>query len=60
VTKLEQASDMINSTVATLECAAQVRVAATMTHNTGSAVMAENKGRLVGAFSAGAKLSIKM
>src|SRR5258708_1598303 len=51
---------MIRSTVATLECTAHVRPAATTTHNTGSSVIASSRTRTVGAFSAGASVSRRM
>ena len=51
---------MNSRTVATLECAAQVRAAAIRTHNTGSPVSALNSARMVGAFSAGASVLSRM
>ena len=44
---------MISSTVATLECAAQVSTAAITTHSSGSPVMAPSSVRTAGACSAG-------
>ena len=44
---------MISSTVATLECAAQVSRAASRMHITGSPVMAPSSTRTLGALSAG-------
>ena len=44
VMKCEYASDMISSTVATLECAAQVSAAAITMHSTGSPVIALQQG----------------
>ena len=60
VTKLEYASDMISSTVATLEWAAQVSRAASRMHITGSPVMAPSRTRTLGALSAGCRVSSRM
>ena len=46
--------------MATLECAAQVRAAASTMHSTGSPVMALSRRRTSGAFSAGASVSSRM
>ncbi len=51
---------MINSTVATLEWAAQVRRAASRMHISGSPVMAPSSTRTLGALSAGASVSSRM
>jgi hypothetical protein len=50
----------MSSTVATLECVAQVSAVAIRMHNTGSPVMDRSKARTAGAFSAGARVSISM
>ena len=60
VMKWEYASDMISSTVATLECAAQVSAAAITMHSTGSPVIDCRRVRTIGASSAGARLTIRM
>ena len=51
---------MISSTMATLECAAQVSAAAIRTHSTGSPVMALSNARTLGALSAGARVVSRM
>ena len=51
---------MINSTVATLECAAQVTAAAITMHSTGSPVIDCSRVRTIGASSAGALVTIRM
>ncbi|MGY4595435.1 hypothetical protein ACVWXL_003181 [Bradyrhizobium sp. GM22.5] len=51
---------MISSTLATLECTAQVTSAAITMHRTGSPVMEDITTRTPGAFSAGASVSSRM
>ncbi|MGY3359038.1 hypothetical protein ACVWZK_005701 [Bradyrhizobium sp. GM0.4] len=51
---------MISSTLATLECTAQVTSAAITMHRTGSPVMEDITMRTPGAFSAGASVSSRM
>ena len=51
---------MISSTVATLECAAQVTTAPIRMQSTGSPVMAPISTRTLGAFSAGASVSSRI
>ena len=51
---------MNSSTVATLECAAQVSAAAITTHSIGSPVMAPSSVRTTGACSAGASVSSRI
>ena len=51
---------MIRSTLATLECTAQVTSAAMTMHRMGSPVMADITTRTPGAFSAGASVSSRM
>ena len=60
VMKWEYASDMISRTVATLECAAQLKAAAITMHSTGSPVIDCRRVRTTGAFSAGAELTSRM
>jgi hypothetical protein len=51
---------MTSSTTAALEWAAQVSAAAIRTHKTGSPVIAARSARTLGAFSAGASVSIRI
>ena len=60
VTKCDSASDMMRSTTATLECAAQVSAAAISTQRTGSWVIEASSVRTAGASSAGASVSSRM
>src|SRR5215468_7008369 len=60
VIKCAYASDIMRSTLATLECTAQVMTAARMTQSTGSPVIAPMSTRTPGAFSAGASVSSRI